>query len=50
MSPDAQQLKSSLWDTANTLRDSAVDRTVWKGYVFPAHFFKRIRTKEQNEK
>jgi hypothetical protein len=26
-------LKSTLWDAANTLRDSAVDRTDWKGYI-----------------
>ena len=35
-------LKSSLWDAANTLRGSAVDRTDWKGYILPLLFFRRI--------
>ncbi|MEQ9205889.1 MAG: class I SAM-dependent DNA methyltransferase [Phycisphaerales bacterium] len=35
-------LKSALWDAANTLRGSAVDRTDWKGYILPLLFFKRI--------
>jgi type I restriction-modification system DNA methylase subunit len=35
-------LKSTLWDAANTLRGSAVDRTDWKGYILPLLFFKRI--------
>ena len=38
-SPD---LKSALWDAANTLRGSPVDRTDWKGYILPVLFFKRI--------
>lgn len=37
-----QELKSALWDAANTLRGSAVDRTDWKGYILPLLFFKRI--------
>ena len=37
-----QELKSHLWDAANTLRGSAVDRTDWKGYILPLLFFKRI--------
>lgn len=37
-----QTLKSTLWDAANTLRGSAVDRTDWKGYILPLLFFKRI--------
>jgi type I restriction enzyme M protein len=37
-----EQLKSTLWDAANTLRGSAVDRTDWKGYILPLLFFKRI--------
>ena len=37
-----QQLESALWDAANTLRGSAVDRTDWKGYILPLLFFKRI--------
>jgi len=38
----ASGLKSALWDAANTLRGSAVDRTDWKGYILPLLFFKRI--------
>lgn len=44
-SPEAnqsQQLKSALWEAANILRGSAVDRTDWKGYILPLLFFKRI--------
>lgn len=37
-----ESLKSALWDAANTLRGSAVDRTDWKGYILPLLFFKRI--------
>ena len=33
------ELKSALWDAANTLRGSAVDRTDWKGYILPLLFF-----------
>lgn len=29
----SQELKSALWEAANTLRGSAVDRTDWKGYI-----------------
>ena len=36
------ELRSALWDAANTLRGSAVDRTDWKGYILPLLFFKRI--------
>ncbi len=35
-------LRSTLWNAANTLRGSAVDRTDWKGYILPLLFFKRI--------
>ncbi len=42
MSGNAQQLKPALWDAANTLLGSAVDRTDWKGYILPLLFFKRI--------
>jgi type I restriction enzyme M protein len=38
----SSQLKSALWDAANALRGSAVDRTDWKGYILPLLFFKRI--------
>jgi type I restriction enzyme M protein len=38
----SQQLTSVLWEAANTLRGSAVDRTDWKGYILPLLFFKRI--------
>ena len=37
-----EQLKSHLWEAANILRGSAVDRTDWKGYILPLLFFKRI--------
>ena len=36
------RLKESLWEAANILRGSAVDRTDWKGYILPLLFFKRI--------
>jgi len=35
-------LKSTLWEAANILRGSAVDRTDWKGYILPLLFFKRL--------
>ncbi|MEQ8716669.1 MAG: class I SAM-dependent DNA methyltransferase [Acidimicrobiales bacterium] len=38
----ASELRSKLWDAANILRGSAVDRTDWKGYILPLLFFKRI--------
>ena len=37
-----QQLKSHLWNCAEILRGSAVDRTDWKAYILPLLFFKRI--------
>jgi type I restriction enzyme M protein len=37
-----EDLKSHLWDCAEILRGSAVDRTDWKGYILPLLFFKRI--------
>ena len=37
-----QHLESALWEAANQLRGSAVDRTDWKGYILPLLFFKRI--------
>ena len=39
---DPGQLQSALWEAANTLRGSAVDRTDWKGYILPLLFFKRL--------
>lgn len=39
---DFQSLKSLLWEAANILRGSAVDRTDWKGYILPLLFFKRL--------
>jgi len=39
---ELKQLKSHLWEAANILRGSAVDRTDWKGYILPLLFFKRI--------
>ncbi|MFZ5818802.1 MAG: type I restriction-modification system subunit M [Chloroflexota bacterium] len=35
-------LESHLWQAANILRGSPVDRTDWKGYILPLMFFKRI--------
>jgi type I restriction enzyme M protein len=35
-------LKSHLWQCAEILRGSAVDRTDWKAYILPLLFFKRI--------
>lgn len=35
-------LKSHLWNCAEILRGSAVDRTDWKAYILPLLFFKRI--------
>jgi len=37
-----QSLKSHLWDCAEILRGSAVDRTDWKAYILPLLFLKRI--------
>ena len=37
-----QQLQGQLWEAANILRGSTVDRTDWKGYILPLLFFKRI--------
>ncbi len=37
-----KSLQSHLWDAANILRGSAVDRTDWKGYILPLLFFKRL--------
>ena len=42
MTKTPAKLDSLLWDAANTLRGSAVDRTDWKGYILPLLFFKRI--------
>ncbi len=36
------QLESHLWDAANILRGSPVDRSDWKSYILPLLFFKRI--------
>src|SRR6266567_1089779 len=37
-----QELESHLWECAEVLRGSAVDRTDWKAYILPLLFFKRI--------
>lgn len=37
-----QELKKHLWNCAEILRGSAVDRTDWKGYILPLLFLKRI--------
>ena len=36
------EVKSALWDGANTLRGSAVDLTDWNGYILPLLLFKSI--------
>ncbi|MBW4528513.1 MAG: type I restriction-modification system subunit M [Phormidium tanganyikae FI6-MK23] len=36
------ELKSHLWEAANILRGSPVDRTDWKSYILPLLFFKRV--------
>ncbi|MCB0257019.1 MAG: type I restriction-modification system subunit M N-terminal domain-containing protein, partial [Anaerolineae bacterium] len=36
------QLESHLWEAANILRGSPVDRTDWKSYILPLLFYKRI--------
>ena len=36
------QLEPHLWEAANILRGSPVDRTDWKSYILPLLFFKRI--------
>ena len=36
------ELSARLWNAANILRSSPVDRTDWKGYILPLLFFKRI--------
>lgn len=35
-------LESSLWECAEVLRGSAVDRTDWKAFILPLLFFKRL--------
>ena len=35
-------LKAALWQCAEVLRGSAVDRTDWKAYILPLLFFKRL--------
>lgn len=37
-----QELKTHLWNCADILRGSAIDRADWKGYILPLLFFKRI--------
>lgn len=39
---DLNELESHLWEAANILRGSPVDRTDWKSYILPLLFFKRI--------
>ncbi len=36
------QVQSHLWEAANILRGSPVDRTDWKSYILPLLFFKRV--------
>jgi type I restriction enzyme M protein len=37
-----EKLESHLWEAANILRGSPLDRTDWKSYILPLTFFKRI--------
>ena len=39
---ELSQLESHLWEAANILRGSPLDRTDWKSYILPLLFFKRI--------
>ena len=39
---DLSTLESHLWEAANILRGSPVDRTDWKSYILTLLFFKRI--------
>jgi hypothetical protein len=36
------ELESHLWEAANILRGSPVDRSDWKSYILPILFFKRV--------
>ena len=45
-----ENLKSELWNCAQILRGSAIDRTDWKGYILPLLFFKRISDVWDEEK
>lgn len=36
------ELESHLWEAANILRGSPVDRSDWKNYILPLLFFKRL--------
>lgn len=38
----SSRLKAALWECADVLRGSAVDRTDWKAYILPLLFFKRL--------
>ena len=42
MATDLPTLKARLWQCAEVLRGSAVDRTDWKAYILPLLFFKRL--------
>lgn len=38
----SSELESHLWEAANILRGSPVDRSDWKSYILPLLFYKRI--------
>jgi type I restriction enzyme M protein len=40
--PTQDALESHLWEAANILRGSPVDRTDWKSFILPLLFFKRV--------
>ena len=42
MATETKHLRTRLWECAEVLRGSAVDRTDWKAYILPLLFFKRL--------
>src|SRR4029077_5697337 len=42
IAPGSTNLKGALWECAEVLRGTAVDRTDWKAYILPLLFFKRM--------
>lgn len=42
LSKGSTNLRATLWECAEVLRGSAVDRTDWKAYILPLLFFKRL--------
>jgi type I restriction enzyme M protein len=42
ITPSLSTLESHLWEAANIMRGSPVDRSDWKSYILPLMVFKRI--------